>query len=134
MPHGARSARADQDPHKRPAPGPPAPPGWRPAAPARSRVLAGGAGRPATRGNGDPVIELDCGVTVYPAREGRDRWRVVWVEGGRRRYREAVTEAGLATFGDFLQSAHRHLDPGAITGEAQVLENLEEAVGDRYGG
>lgn len=29
--------------------------------PARSRVLAGGAGRPATRGNGNPVIELECG-------------------------------------------------------------------------
>src|SRR2546429_666821 len=42
------------------------------------------------------VIELECGVIVYPAREGQGRWRAVWSEGGRRRYLEAVTEAGLA--------------------------------------
>jgi hypothetical protein len=64
--------------------------------PARSRVLAGGAGRPATRGNGNPVIELECGVTVYPAREDQGRWRAVWYENDKRRQCEAVTEAGLA--------------------------------------
>ena len=37
---------------------------------ARGRVLASGTGRAATRGGG-PVIELECGITVYPAR-GRD--------------------------------------------------------------
>ena len=42
------------------------------------------------------VIELECGIVVYPAQEGQNRWRAVWVEGGRRRFREAVTEAGLA--------------------------------------
>ena len=57
---------------------------------ARSRVLAGGAGRPATRGDG-PVIELEYGITVYPAREGQDRWRAVWYENGRRRQCEAVS-------------------------------------------
>ena len=57
---------------------------------ARSPVFAGGAGRPATRGDGHQVIELDYGVTVYPAREGQGRWRAVWVEDGRRRYLEAV--------------------------------------------
>jgi hypothetical protein len=36
---------------------------------------------------------------------------------------------GRATFGDFLQSAHRHLDPGASASEAQVPDNLEEAIG-----
>ena len=34
---------------------------------ARSRVLASGTGRPPPRG-GDPVIELEYGITVYPAR------------------------------------------------------------------
>jgi hypothetical protein len=34
---------------------------------ARGIVLASGTGRAATRGGG-PVIELECGVTVYPAR------------------------------------------------------------------
>ena len=35
---------------------------------------------------------------------------------------------GRATFGDFLQSAHRHLDPGASSSEAHGPENLEEAI------
>jgi integrase len=42
------------------------------------------------------VIELECGVTVYPALEAGDRWRAVWYEGGRRRQCESVTEDGLA--------------------------------------
>jgi len=63
---------------------------------ARSPVLAGGAGRPATRGDGKPVIELEYGITVYPAREGQDRWRAVWYENGNRRQCEAVSGERLA--------------------------------------
>jgi integrase len=63
---------------------------------ARSRVFASGAGRPATRGDGGAVIELEYGITVYPAREGRDRWRAVWYENGQRRQCEAVSEEQLA--------------------------------------
>jgi hypothetical protein len=44
---------------------------------ARSPVFSSGTGRPAARGGGDPVIELEYGITVYPAREGRGRWRAV---------------------------------------------------------
>ena len=43
---------------------------------APGRMLAGGTGRAATRG-GRPVIELECGITVYPAREEQGRWRAV---------------------------------------------------------
>jgi integrase len=69
----------------------------RPARPkARSRVFAGGAGRPATRGDGNPVIELEHGITVYPARDGHDRWRAVWYENGTRRQCEAVSQERLA--------------------------------------
>ena len=39
---------------------------------AHGRMLAGGTGRAATRGGG-PVIELECGITVYPAREEQGR-------------------------------------------------------------
>jgi hypothetical protein len=46
---------------------------------APGRMLASGAGRAATRGAG-PVIELDCGIPVYPAREEQGRWRAVWHE------------------------------------------------------
>jgi integrase len=45
---------------------------------------------------GRPVIELDAGITIYPPQENGGRWRAVWIEGGRRRYCEAVTEAKLA--------------------------------------
>ena len=63
---------------------------------ARSRVLASGAGRPATRGGGDPVIELEYGITVYPRGTAGSRWRAVWYENGKRRQCEAVTEEKLA--------------------------------------
>ena len=64
------------------------------ARPAPGRVLAGGTGRAATRGGG-AVIELDYGITVYPAREERGRWRAVWYEDGKRQQCEAGTEQKL---------------------------------------
>ena len=45
---------------------------------------------------GRPVIDLECGITVYPPRQQWEPWRAVWVEDGRRRFREAVTEEKLA--------------------------------------
>jgi len=62
---------------------------------ARGRVLASGTGRAATRGGG-PVIELECGITVYPAREEQGRWRAVWYENGERQQCEAASEEKLA--------------------------------------
>jgi hypothetical protein len=59
------------------------------------RMLAGGTGRAATRG-GRPVIELECGITVYPAREEQGRWRAVWHENGERQQCEAASEEKLA--------------------------------------
>ena len=47
-------------------------------------------------GCGRVVVELECGITVYPAREEGDRWRAVWKEGGGRRQCEAATEEKLA--------------------------------------
>ena len=46
--------------------------------------------------SGHPVIELGCGITVYPPRRDGEPWRAVWVENGQRRFREAVTEGKLA--------------------------------------
>jgi integrase len=43
-----------------------------------------------------PVIEMECGITVYPARGERGRWRAVWYENGQRQQCEAVTEDKLA--------------------------------------
>ena len=45
---------------------------------------------------GRPVIEMDWGITVYPARFEGDRWRATWYENGRRRQCEAGTEDRLA--------------------------------------
>jgi hypothetical protein len=59
-------------------------------------VFATGTGRAATRGDGRVVVELEGGVTVYPARGEGDRWRAVWYENGRRRQCEAVAEDKLA--------------------------------------
>jgi len=42
------------------------------------------------------VIEMECGITVYPARGERGRWRAVWYENGQRQQCEAVTEDRLA--------------------------------------
>ena len=45
---------------------------------------------------GRPVIEMEFGITVYPAREERGRWRAVWYEGGERQQCESVSEDRLA--------------------------------------
>jgi hypothetical protein len=42
------------------------------------------------------VIELECGITVYPAREEQGRWRAVWHENGVRQQCEAASEEKLA--------------------------------------
>lgn len=53
---------------------------------------------PATPGPFDDrlVIEMECGITVYPARGERGRWRATWYEDGRRQQCEAVTQDRLA--------------------------------------
>jgi hypothetical protein len=58
-------------------------------------VSASSNGRAATRGSGE-VIELGCGVTVYPARGEQGRRRAVWYEAGQRQQCEAATEERLA--------------------------------------
>jgi hypothetical protein len=47
--------------------------------------LLRGDARAANRGDGRVVVELECGVTVYPARLPGGRWRAVWYENGTRR-------------------------------------------------
>ena len=62
--------------------------------PARGNSRVRGEARESARGRA--VIELDAGITVYPPQENGGRWRAIWIEDGRRRYCEAVTEAKLA--------------------------------------
>jgi hypothetical protein len=95
----AGGARDRQDPHNFPQPGP-----GRAGRRAKrttagrlavGRVLVSGTGRTATRGGGE-VIELEHGITVYPAREEPGRWRAVWHENGERQQCEASTGEKLA--------------------------------------
>jgi hypothetical protein len=79
----------------RSGPGRPAGRAKKASSPARAAVLATGAQRESTRGDGE-VIELECGITVYPARSEGGRWRAVWYEAGQRQQCEAATEAKLA--------------------------------------
>ena len=73
----------------------PAPRAKKASGTSRSQVFASGSGRTARRGGGE-VIEMECGVTVYPARDERSRWRAVWHEAGQRQQCEAATEEKLA--------------------------------------
>lgn len=81
--------------------------------PARSREARHPAGRPkagrvakgprvsggtreSVRHSGRAVIELGCGITVYPPEAGGEPWRAVFIENGQRRYRQGATEEKLA--------------------------------------
>jgi hypothetical protein len=61
----------------------------------RSLLRSASTGRAAIRGGGD-VIELECGITVYPARSEGGRWRAIWHEDGQWQQCEAPTEEKLA--------------------------------------
>jgi hypothetical protein len=61
----------------------------------RPQALPAGSERPATRGTGE-VVELECGITVYPARSEGGRWRATWYETDERQQCEAATEEKLA--------------------------------------
>ncbi|HTR95064.1 MAG TPA: tyrosine-type recombinase/integrase [Trebonia sp.] len=56
------------------------------------------------------VIEMESGITVYPARGERGRWRAVWYENGQRQQCEAVTEDRLAAK---LEKVAERLQAGA---------------------
>jgi integrase len=64
--------------------------------PARRRARVGGDARGSVRDPGRQVVELDCGITVYPPEAEGEPWRAVFTENGQRRYRQAATEAKLA--------------------------------------
>ena len=56
------------------------------------------------------MIELECGITVYPARGEQGRWRAVWYEDGQRQQCEAVSEDKLAAR---LEKVTERLQAGA---------------------
>jgi len=52
---------------------------------ARGAVRVSRDARESVRGSGRPVIELECGITVYPPQQDGDPWRAVFMENGQRR-------------------------------------------------
>jgi integrase len=93
-------AATSKIPTKSPQPGPgraarPAARARRHDGTSRPQGLPAGSERPATRGLGE-VIELECGITVYPARSEGGRWRATWHENDERQQCEAATEEKLA--------------------------------------
>jgi hypothetical protein len=53
---------------------------------ARRSALTDGVGRASARDEDRVVIELENGITVYPARDADPRWRAVWYEGESRKH------------------------------------------------
>jgi hypothetical protein len=66
-------------------------PGQREARPG----VAGGA-RESVRVTARVVVEMECGILVYPPESEGDPWRAAFTENGWRRLRQATSEAGLA--------------------------------------
>ncbi len=70
-----------------------------PTSPDRAHRVPGD--RTAIPGLHDPVasarvVEVECGILVYPPEEAGEPWRATFTENGRRRFRQAMTEAELA--------------------------------------
>ena len=52
--------------------------------------------RESVRDSARVVVEVECGILVYPPEEAGEPWRATFTENGRRRFRQAMTEAELA--------------------------------------
>jgi integrase len=62
----------------------------------RGPARVSGDTRESVRDSARVVVEAECGILVYPPEEAGEPWRAVFTENGRRRYRQAMTEAELA--------------------------------------
>ena len=52
--------------------------------------------RESVRDSARVVVEVGCGILVYPPEGAGEPWRATFTENGRRRFRQAMTEAELA--------------------------------------
>jgi hypothetical protein len=62
----------------------------------RGPARVSGDARESVRDSARVVVEAECGILVYPPEEAGEPWRAVFTENGRRRFRQAMTEAELA--------------------------------------
>ena len=93
-------------------PRPPAGPGKAGRPPRGPRVS--GEARESARHPDRPVIELGCGILVYPPEADGEPWRAVFTENGQRKYRQGATEAKLAAK---LEKVTERLSAGAVSME-----------------
>src|SRR5690242_13831324 len=63
---------------------------------ARGAARVTGDTRESSRDPARVVVEAGCGILVYPPEEAGEPWRATFTENGRRRFRQAMTEAELA--------------------------------------
>ena len=63
---------------------------------ARGPARVSGDTRESVRDSARVVVEAECGILVYPPEAEGEPWRAVFTENGRRRFRQAMTEAELA--------------------------------------
>src|ERR1035441_9616871 len=73
-----------------------APGGGKTARRGRGPARVTGDTRESVRDSARVVVEAECGITVYPPEQAGEPWRATFTENGRRRYRQAMTEAELA--------------------------------------
>ena len=95
-----------------------------------------GEARESARHPDRPVIELGCGIVVYPPEADGEPWRAVFTENGQRRYRQGATEAKLAAK---LEKVTERLSAGAANMErpgadliAHYLDPDRMPVQDRW--
>ena len=62
----------------------------------RGPARVSGDTRESVRDSARVVVEVECGILVYPPEEAGEPWRATFTENGRRRFRQAMTEAELA--------------------------------------
>ena len=62
----------------------------------RGPARVSGDTRESVRDSARVVVEAECGILVYPPEEAGEPWRATFTENGRRRFRQAMTEAELA--------------------------------------
>jgi len=74
------------------------------------------------------VVEAECGILVYPPEEAGEPWRATFTENGRRRFRQAMTEAELAAK---LEKVTERLRAGAADMESGT--KWGRLRGERYG-
>jgi integrase len=89
--------------------------------PARGSAGVSGDTRQSVRGPGRVVVEVECGITVYPPESEGEPWRAVFTEDGQRRYRQAASGEKLAAKLDKVKERLRAGAPDMVRPGADLI-------------